>query len=159
MDGLTVQGLWARTRNADEAHTSHARIGKLWADFGLQLAPSMALGALTYGVYHHYESDANGLFDVLVGTDAPMPNAPDAPVLSKVDIVAGAYLVFEAKGPMPQAVVQAWAGAQAFAYNTYAIAAKIMAGGKIVRSGGPELALELEKDGYEFLKEDALAPA
>lgn len=30
-----------------------------------------------------------------------------------------------------EAVVQAWAGAQAFAYNTYAIAAKIMAGGKI----------------------------
>lgn len=110
MDGLTVQGLLARTRNADEAHASRARIGKLWSDFGSQLAPRMALGALSYGVYHHYESDANGLFDVLVGTDAPMPNAPDAPVLSKVDIVAGAYLVFEAKGPMPQAVVQAWEG-------------------------------------------------
>jgi Fe-S cluster assembly ATP-binding protein len=35
----------------------------------------------------------------------------------------------------------------------------VMAEGRIVRSGGPELALELEKDGYEFLKEDALAPA
>ena len=35
----------------------------------------------------------------------------------------------------------------------------VMAEGKIVRSGGPELALELEKDGYEFLKEDALATA
>ncbi len=33
----------------------------------------------------------------------------------------------------------------------------VMADGKIVRSGGPELALELEKDGYEFLKEPALA--
>jgi Fe-S cluster assembly ATP-binding protein len=33
----------------------------------------------------------------------------------------------------------------------------VMAEGKIVRSGGPELALELEKDGYEFLKEPALA--
>lgn len=32
----------------------------------------------------------------------------------------------------------------------------VMAEGKIVRSGGPELALELEKDGYEFLKEPAL---
>ena len=29
----------------------------------------------------------------------------------------------------------------------------VMAAGRIVRSGGPELALELEKDGYEFLKE------
>jgi Fe-S cluster assembly ATP-binding protein len=33
----------------------------------------------------------------------------------------------------------------------------VMAEGRIVRSGGPELALELEKDGYEFLKEAALA--
>ncbi len=33
----------------------------------------------------------------------------------------------------------------------------VMAEGKIVRSGGPELALELEKYGYEFLKETALA--
>jgi Fe-S cluster assembly ATP-binding protein len=35
----------------------------------------------------------------------------------------------------------------------------VMAAGKIVRSGGPELALELEADGYEFLKEDAFASA
>jgi Fe-S cluster assembly ATP-binding protein len=33
----------------------------------------------------------------------------------------------------------------------------VMAEGRIVRSGGPELAHELEKDGYEFLKEPALA--
>jgi Fe-S cluster assembly ATP-binding protein len=35
----------------------------------------------------------------------------------------------------------------------------VMAAGRIVRSGGPELALELEKNGYDFLKEDALATA
>jgi Fe-S cluster assembly ATP-binding protein len=32
----------------------------------------------------------------------------------------------------------------------------VMAEGRIVRSGGPELAHELEKEGYEFLKEPAL---
>jgi Fe-S cluster assembly ATP-binding protein len=32
----------------------------------------------------------------------------------------------------------------------------VMAEGRIVRSGGPELALELEKHGYDFLKEAAL---
>jgi Fe-S cluster assembly ATP-binding protein len=32
----------------------------------------------------------------------------------------------------------------------------VMADGRIVKSGGPELAHELEKDGYEFLKEAAL---
>ncbi len=35
----------------------------------------------------------------------------------------------------------------------------VMAAGKIVRSGGPELALELEQHGYDFLKEEALATA
>jgi Fe-S cluster assembly ATP-binding protein len=33
----------------------------------------------------------------------------------------------------------------------------VMAEGRIVRSGGPELALELEKNGYDFLKDAALA--
>jgi Fe-S cluster assembly ATP-binding protein len=32
-----------------------------------------------------------------------------------------------------------------------------MAEGRIVKSGGPELALELEEKGYDFLKEPALA--
>ncbi|WP_345783769.1 Fe-S cluster assembly ATPase SufC [Luteolibacter rhizosphaerae] len=35
----------------------------------------------------------------------------------------------------------------------------VMAAGKIVRSGGPELAHELERNGYDFLKEEALATA
>jgi Fe-S cluster assembly ATP-binding protein len=33
----------------------------------------------------------------------------------------------------------------------------VMAEGRIVKSGGPELALELEESGYDFLKEPALA--
>jgi Fe-S cluster assembly ATP-binding protein len=33
----------------------------------------------------------------------------------------------------------------------------VMAEGRIVRSGGPELALELEEKGYDFLKDEALA--
>jgi Fe-S cluster assembly ATP-binding protein len=35
----------------------------------------------------------------------------------------------------------------------------VMAAGKIVRSGGPGLALELEEHGYDFLKEEALVTA
>jgi Fe-S cluster assembly ATP-binding protein len=35
----------------------------------------------------------------------------------------------------------------------------VMAAGKIVRSGGADLALELEEKGYDFLKEEALATA
>ncbi|RJT22858.1 acyl-CoA dehydrogenase [Chakrabartia godavariana] len=37
----------------------------------------------------------------------------------------------EASPSAREAVVQAWMGSQAYAYNTYAVAAKIMAGGKI----------------------------
>jgi Fe-S cluster assembly ATP-binding protein len=35
----------------------------------------------------------------------------------------------------------------------------VMAEGRIVRSGGPELALELEEKGYDFLKDEALVNA
>jgi Fe-S cluster assembly ATP-binding protein len=35
----------------------------------------------------------------------------------------------------------------------------VMVDGRIVRSGGPELALELEEKGYDWVKEEALAPA
>jgi len=35
----------------------------------------------------------------------------------------------------------------------------VLAGGKIVRSGGKELALELEERGYDFLKEESLTTA
>lgn len=70
INGLTVQGLVVRTRNADEAQPSTARIGSLWAEFDQQIAPRLAPGALAYGVYHHYESKADGFFDVLAGADA-----------------------------------------------------------------------------------------
>lgn len=107
--GLRVQGLSVRTRNADEMQADTARIGKLWADFGVQVAPHTAATGQVYGVYHGYESDAHGAFDVLAGTDALTPAARDVPSLTRVDIQAGRYLVFDAPGAMPQAVVDAWA--------------------------------------------------
>lgn len=108
INGLVVQGLVVRTCNADEMQSDTARIGALWADFGVHIASRMAPGARVYGVYHRYESDAQGAFDVLAGTDALMPAADNAIALSRVDIAAGPYLVFGAPGAMPQAVVEAW---------------------------------------------------
>ena len=108
INGLTVQGLVVRTRNADEAQPSTARIGALWAEFGQQIAPRLAPGALAYGVYHHYESNADGMFDVLAGADAQSAPFGDALGLTRVDIANGPYLVFEAHGAMPQAVIEAW---------------------------------------------------
>lgn len=108
ISGLTVQGLVVRTRNADEAQPSTARIGALWAEFGQQIAPRLAPGALTYGVYHHYESNADGMFDVLAGADGQSPSLEDSLELTRVDIAHGSYLVFEAHGALPQAVIEAW---------------------------------------------------
>ena len=104
-----VQGLSVRTRNADEMQADTARIGPLWADFAAQIAPHLAQGARVYGVYHRYESDAHGAFDVLAGADALLSTAGDAVALRRVDMAPGPYLVFDAPGALPQAVVDAWA--------------------------------------------------
>ncbi len=112
---LRIQGLSVRTCNADEVHPDRARIGALWADFAVQVAPHLAHGAVTYGVYHHYESDANGAYDLLVGSDAVQQKAQaGAQPWPVVDIHAGSYGVFQVHGAMPQAVVEAWGRAWAY---------------------------------------------
>jgi predicted transcriptional regulator YdeE len=64
---------------------------------------------VTYGVYHHYESDANGAYDLLVGGDVLTPRAStDAQPWSVIDIQDGPYAVFRAQGAMPNAVIEAW---------------------------------------------------
>lgn len=103
-----VWGLSVRTRNAEEMQADTARIGQLWSDFAAQIAPNLAKGARVYGVYHGYESDAQGAFDVLAGSDALPPAAGDSLALTRIDIAPGPYLVFDAPGAMPQAVVDAW---------------------------------------------------
>lgn len=113
IDGFTVQGLAVRTCNKDEAQASSAGIGPLWQVFGRQIAPYLEPHGRIYGVYHHYESDADGCFNVLAGTDALLPTHEEAhkenePALTSVSIAAGPYLVFEAHGVMPQAVIEAW---------------------------------------------------
>jgi predicted transcriptional regulator YdeE len=103
-----LQGLTIRTTNAAE-QTAAGRIGPLWQQFyGAQAArqlgyPDDCPGV--FGVYSAYESDAHGAFDVTAATrlTTPLPAG-----LQRVDIEAGDYLVFHAKGPMPQAVLTAW---------------------------------------------------
>lgn len=64
--------------------------------------------AYTYGIYHNYESDADGKFDVLVGTDSILSADADALGWRSANIACGLYLVFEVKGAVPQAVIEAW---------------------------------------------------
>ena len=103
---LRITGLRVRTRNADEMQPDTARLGRLWVDFALRGVPHLTADSVVYGVYHHYEFDANGAYDVLAGAQSLAGSAPTD--LAQVTVLAGRYLVFEAEGPMPQAALQAW---------------------------------------------------
>ena len=105
---VRVSGLKVRTRNADEAQPSSAKIGPMWQRFfaeGLyQTIPGKQLESPVYGVYSGYESDARGLFDVTAGVATLAP----ATGFESLVIEPGRYLVFEARGPMPQAIISTW---------------------------------------------------
>jgi len=98
----TIYGLKVRTTNEKEMNPETAQIGALWGGFFEKIMPSVPQGTLGYGVYSNYESDALGAFDVLAGTEVALPE------LESVTLQAGKYLCFEAKGELPQAVIETW---------------------------------------------------
>lgn len=105
---FSVSGLSTRTTNHAELSQDTARIPNLWGRFyEMGLAdniPDRQPGTPVFGVYSAYESDATGAYDLTVGVSVSQP----APQFKTIDIQAGKYLVFEARGPMPGAVIQAW---------------------------------------------------
>lgn len=105
---FSVCGLQVRTCNADERQVDTARIGPMWERFFVEgLFDSIGQrqsDSFIYGVYSNYESDARGHFDVTAGV-AVSDGTGDYPL---VQIEGGSYLAFSAKGPMPDAVIQAW---------------------------------------------------
>jgi predicted transcriptional regulator YdeE len=106
LESLRITGLRTRTCNADEMQAGTARLGMLWSDFAHRLAPQLLPHSVVYGVYHHYESDAHGAYDVIAGSPSLADSAPAG--LAQVTLAPGQYLVFEAQGVMPLAVLQAW---------------------------------------------------
>jgi predicted transcriptional regulator YdeE len=103
-----ICGTTVRTMNRDEFNPGTAKISGLWTQFfgndtANKIAHRIPDGRI-YGVYSSYETDASGFFDVTAGVAV---NAADAG-FSSVEIQGGKYLVFEAKGPMPAAVIQTW---------------------------------------------------
>ncbi|MNQ47980.1 Bacterial transcription activator, effector binding domain [compost metagenome] len=103
-----VAGLRVRTLNEAEQQASTARIGPMWQRFfseGLydKIAGKTA-DSWVYGVYSQYESDASGAFDVLAGV--AVNEAPTD--YHSLEVQGGQYLVFDAKGPMPDSVIEAW---------------------------------------------------
>lgn len=101
LDSFAVTGLTARTQNSDEFNQKTAKLPNLWQQF---YASNPTPNATIFGIYSNYESDANGLYNVTVGT----ANDNQSAGLSAVKIPSGHYLIFQGKGQMPQAVIEAW---------------------------------------------------
>ncbi len=106
---ITFQGMSVRTTNADEMtagnENSTAKIGDLWQNFYGQFADSLDDNSQIFGIYHNYESDVNGAFDVTAcfANDKELKDNLDT-----IIIPTGKYLVFKKQGAMPQAVIEAW---------------------------------------------------
>ena len=107
---FTVRGIRARTVNRDEANPKTAKIPALWGRFhseGIaEKVPDRAGDSPVYGVYSAYESDASGPYDLTLGVSVRA--VPRAPGFETVEIGGSDYLVFEARGPMPQIVIDTW---------------------------------------------------
>lgn len=103
IDDVTVTGFSVRTVNKDEFKPETAKLPELWGRF----ASSDLIKDQTavYGVYSDYESDASGFYTVTAGV--PLSSSLEGKY-ETASIVSGQYLVFSAKGPMPQTVVQIW---------------------------------------------------
>lgn len=107
----TIKGLQIRTKNADEMNPETQKIAPLWGRFFAEIMPTFEQSPPPlYGVYSDYESDASGEFDLLVGSDV----LKEAREIKSVTIEAGTYLVFPAKGELPQAIIETWG--QVWAY-------------------------------------------
>ena len=105
LEAKQISGLKTRTNNANEI-SENAKIGALHQSFNQQIMIDYAQGGMLYGVYHDYQTDHKGDFSVLVGSTE---NALKSVVeLEQVTLVAGTYLVFSARGEMPQTVINTW---------------------------------------------------
>ncbi|MDH5647405.1 MAG: GyrI-like domain-containing protein [Candidatus Heimdallarchaeota archaeon] len=105
VDEKEINGISTRTTNRDEMDPEKARIGILWQTFNNKVSVDYSQGKSVYGIYYNYETDANGEFSVLVGTDQKDSLTAK---LENITILSGQYIVFEGKGEMPRAVVETW---------------------------------------------------
>lgn len=109
-DPINCIGVSTRTTNANEMTPETAKIAPLWQHFQEKFCHQMDATTQVYGVYHNYESDVNGEFDVTAGI-ANLQNEQTENSLTEtttVSIAIGNYLVFSQQGEMPQAVIDAW---------------------------------------------------
>lgn len=107
--GFFVSGLTVRTMNSHELNLETAKIPTLWAQFfshGIaDKVPDRLADTPIFGLYSAYDSDASGFYNVTAGVSVARLNQD----FTSIEIQKGEYLVFDAIGPMPAAVIQTWA--------------------------------------------------
>lgn len=110
VEQFAVHGLTIRTNNHDEMKTSGLKIGALWQDFYVNVAPNLQTESEVFGIYHQYESDHLGEFDVTAGAThlQVQSKLSDQSTLEVSLVDSGEYLVFSNKGSMPSMVVELW---------------------------------------------------
>lgn len=94
-----IVGIQVRIKNLDEMHPDTQKIGALWGRFINEVLPPFP----HYGVYHNYDADNRGTYDLLAGIETE-PNEE----FDLVTIKKGQYLKFSAKGELRQAVMKCW---------------------------------------------------
>lgn len=129
LPAFELLGLSCRTSNAaemDRQHPERARIGRLWQDFA-----GSGLQGEVFGAYFDYTDRHHADYRVLAGIRAPLSDEEitsnaGATTDRRLQVPAGRYLVFEAQGTLPEALIQTWSevwayfeqpGAPARAYN------------------------------------------
>jgi predicted transcriptional regulator YdeE len=106
-----VVGIQVRTSSVAEADPATAAVPALWrrleADGLAERITGRAGTRTTCAVYSDY-SDGGASFRCLVGVE--VTGAGPAPAgMAEVTVPAGDYLVFAARGPMPEALAATWA--------------------------------------------------
>ena len=130
-EALACSGISVRTTNIAETSHDTAKLGRLWQKFYQNHVSHLEEGEDIYGVYHNYESDDVGAFDVVASwkTSSEQDPAQDkfdndatltvsgASNVVTVTIPAGKYLVFSEQGKMPNTVIEAWEKVWAYFNN------------------------------------------
>ncbi|WP_201556568.1 GyrI-like domain-containing protein [Psychrobacter sp. 72-O-c] len=126
-EAVACKGISIRTTNIAEISHETAKLGRLWQKFYQDHASHLEEGEDIYGIYHNYESDDVGAFDVVASwkTDSQQGdqdqsgkgdtlNAGNTNNLVTVTIPTGKYMIFSEQGNMPNTVMNAWERAWAY---------------------------------------------
>lgn len=117
-EAVACRGISVRTTNIDEISHDTAKLGRLWQKFYQGHVSDLEKGEDIYGIYHNYESDDLGAFDVVASWKVDSQQGAqdqsgkgatvNASNLVTVTIPVGRYLVFSEQGNMPNTVMNAW---------------------------------------------------